>query len=101
MDIEGHELKAIKGAEDTIKNYKPIIIIELSKYIFENDNNSFSFLENFLVKFDYRIYGTNNKLITIEEIKYLLKNLNSDHQTIGNYYLIKNDDNLIKIFINE
>ena len=101
LDIEGHELKAIKGAEDTIKNYKPIIIIELSKYIFENDNNSFSFLENFLVKFDYRIYGTNNKLITIEEIKYLLKNLNSDHQTIGNYYLIKNDDNLIKIFINE
>ena len=23
-------------------------------------------LENFLVKFDYRIYGTNNKLITIK-----------------------------------
>jgi len=101
LDIEGHELQAIKGGENTIRKYKPIIIIELSKYIFENNEDSFFFLETFLLNFDYSIYGTNNKLITIEEIKYFLKNLNSDHKTIGNYYLIKNDKSLIDIFLNE
>lgn len=29
VDIEGHEEKFIKGAEQTIKKYKPVIIIEL------------------------------------------------------------------------
>ena len=101
LDIEGHEFNALKGAEKIIKRYNPIIIIELSKYIFENDKDSFVFLENFLVNFNYKIYGTNDKLTTVEEIKYLLKNLNSDHKTIGNYYLIKNDKNLINIFLNE
>ena len=101
LDIEGHELKAIEGAKNTIKKYNPIFIIELSKYIFENDINSFIYLENFLINFDYKIYGTNNKLITIEEIKNSLKNLNFDQKTIGNYYLIKNDKNFINIFINE
>ena len=101
LDIEGHELQAIKGGENTIRKHKPIIIIEFSKYIFENDRDSFIFLEKFLFNFDYSIYGTNNKLTSIEEIKYQLKNLNSDHKTIGNYYLIKNDQILTNIFINE
>ena len=101
LDIEGHELKAIEGAKNTIKKYNPIFIIELSKCIFENDINSFIYLENFLINFDYKIYGTNYKLTTIEEIKNSLKNLNFDQKTIGNYYLIKNDKNFINIFINE
>jgi len=101
LDIEGHEFQAIKGGENTISKYKPIIIIELSKYIFENDENSFVFFENFLVNFDYSIYGVNNKLITIEEIKCLLKDLNSDRKTIGNFYLIKNDKSLLDIFLDE
>ena len=36
LDIEGHELQAIEGAKNTIKKYKPLIIIELSSYIFNN-----------------------------------------------------------------
>ena len=99
--MEGHEFQAIKGGEDTIKKFSPLIIIEFSKYIFENNDDSFAFLTNFLITFDYGIYGTNNKLTTIEEIKLLLKNLDSDHKTIGNYYLIKNDENLINYFMND
>ena len=97
LDIEGHELKAIKGSEAIIKKYDPLIIIEFSKYIFENNKDSFAFLEKFLIKFNYKIYGTNNKLTNLTEIKILLNNLNSDHKTIGNYYLIKGDKNLIEI----
>lgn len=99
LDIEGHEFQAIKGAKNIIKKYNPIIIIEFSKYIFENNKNSFDFLESFLLDFDYSIYGTNKKLITVEEIKLLLKSLGPDHKTISNYYLIKNDKNLINLFI--
>ena len=99
LDIEGHEFQAIKGGKNIIEKYNPIIIIEFSKYIFENNKNSFDFLESFLVDFDYSIYGTNKKLITVEEIKLLLKSLGPDHKTISNYYLIKNDNNLINLFI--
>ena len=99
LDIEGHEFQAIKGAKNIIKKYNPIIIIEFSKYIFENNKNSFDFLESFLLDFDYSIYGTNKKLIIVEEIKLLLKSLGPDHKTISNYYLIKNDKNLINLFI--
>ena len=99
LDIEGHEFQAIKGGKNIIEKYNPIIIIEFSKYIFENNKNSFYFLESFLADFDYSIYGTNKKLITVEEIKLLLKSLGPDHKTISNYYLIKNDKNLIDLFI--
>ena len=50
LDIEGHELKAIKGAEDTIKNYKPIIIIELSKLCLQSIS-----LKLFLLSFSIEI----------------------------------------------
>ena len=30
-DIEGYELRAIKGSEDTIKKYYPVIIVEQNK----------------------------------------------------------------------
>ena len=101
LDIEGHEFEAIKGGINSIKKYFPIIIIEFSKYIFENNKDSFSFLENFLVDFNYCIYGTNNKLITVDEVKLLLKNLNPAHKTIGNYYLIKNDENYKDLLLND
>ena len=39
LDVEGHELQALEGALNTIEKYKPIIIIELSTYIF-NKNES-------------------------------------------------------------
>jgi FkbM family methyltransferase len=98
LDIEGHEFQAIKGGNNIIKKYNPIIIIEFSKYIFENNKDSFVFLEEFLIEFNYCIYGTNKKLITVKEIKILIENLNPDHKTIGNYYLLKNDKDLIDLF---
>jgi len=101
LDIEGHEFHAIKGATNTIKKFRPIFIIEFSKYIFENNQDNFNFLETFLSSFDYNIYGTNNNLISLKEIMKLLKDLNPDHKTIGNYYLIKNDEKIKNILINE
>ncbi len=58
LDIEGNEINAIKGALDVIKKSNPLIIIEFSKYIFENLDN-IDYLKNFLIQYDYSIYDVN------------------------------------------
>jgi FkbM family methyltransferase len=92
LDIEGHELQAIEGAKDTIKKYKPIIIIELSSYIFNKKNHAFDNLKSFLVKFNYSIYSIKKKLTNLEDIVLLIDNLDTKYKTIGNYYLISNEN---------
>jgi FkbM family methyltransferase len=32
IDVEGHEVLLLKGAEDTIRKYKPVIFIEVTRY---------------------------------------------------------------------
>ena len=90
LDVEGHEFHALTGGIDTIRKYNPIIIIELSKYIFENSKDSLIFFKKFLIDFGYNIYGTDNNIISLDNVIKLLDNLDKDHKTIGNYYLIKN-----------
>lgn len=101
LDIEGHEFQAIQGGYNIIRKHNPIIIIEFSKYIFEYNKNSVEFLNNFLKNFNYCIYGTNNKEVTVTEIINLLENLDAKHKTIGNYYLIKNNKDIKDYFIEQ
>lgn len=90
LDIEGHELQALEGAKNTIEKYKPIIIIELSTYIFNKNDKAFDRLKFFLTEFDYSIYNTKKILTSLEDIIISINNLDSEHETIGNYYLIYN-----------
>ena len=90
LDIEGHELQALEGAKNTIEKYKPIIIIELSTYIFNKNDKAFDRLKFFLTEFDYSIYNTKKKLTSLEDIIISINKLDSEHETIGNYYLIYN-----------
>ena len=90
LDIEGHELQALEGAKNTIEKYKPIIIIELSTYIFNKNDKAFDRLKFFLTEFDYSIYNTKKILSSLEDIIISINNLDSEHETIGNYYLIYN-----------
>ena len=99
LDIEGNEFDAIKGSLDTIQKYSPLIIIEFSKYNLDNNRDNLNFLEFFLKKFDYSIYTTNSNKIKTEKIIDLLENLDDSHQTIGNYYLIKNTSKTESIFL--
>ena len=94
LDIEGHELQALEGAKKTIEKYKPIIIMELSTYIFNKNHNAFDRLNSFLDEFDYSIYSIKNILTSIEDIVILINSLDSDNKTIGNYYLISNKNTL-------
>ena len=66
-----------------------------------NNKDNLSFLNYFLEKFNYSIYTTHNKKIASKNIMDLLKKLNKRYQTIGNYYLIKNNSKAENIFLHE
>lgn len=98
LDIEGNEINAIKGAKNLIEQSSPLIIMEISKYIFDVKNN-IEYLKNFLVNHNYSIYNVYKKKISIEEIMIDLNNLKKKNKTIGNYYLIKNSSKILEEFI--
>jgi FkbM family methyltransferase len=89
LDIEGNEFNAIQGAKDTILKYEPLIIIELSIYNFNNKNYNFNFFRKFLNDFKYKIYDDKLVSLNIETLIDRIGNLDKSHQTIGNYFLIK------------
>ncbi len=89
LDIEGNEFNAIQGGKDTILKYEPLISIELSRYNFNNPNYNFNFFKKFLNDFKYKIYDDKLVLLNIETLIDRIVNLNQSHQTIGNYFLIK------------
>ena len=97
LDIEGNEINAIEGALEIIQKSEPLIIIEFSKYIFEKKDN-IDYLKEFLMNYDYSIYDTNNKKKNLNSILDMLKSLKKKYKTIGNFYLIKNNSNNLKIF---
>jgi len=98
LDIEGSEFQAIKGGLETIKKYAPIILIEISKYNINQMNSNFDFFSNFLLKNDYIIFDINQNELQIEEIKKRITDVDKNHDTIGNFYLIKKNHQLTKIF---
>ena len=58
IDVEGHEFKALQGAEKTIRNNMPIILFEQHEYDFTN--NSSPSIE-FLKKVGYKKYAVLRK----------------------------------------
>jgi FkbM family methyltransferase len=97
LDIEGNEFKALAGAFMTIEKYSPIIIIEFSKFIF-NEKNSRIFLNQFLNKFNYEIFNTKLNKINESDIYDLIDQLDIKHDTIGNYFLVKENSDNYKYF---
>ena len=100
LDVEGNEINVIKGALEVIKKSNPIIIIEFSKYIFENVDN-IDYLKNFLTQYDYSIYDINYKKKNLDNILDMIKNLQKRHKTIGNFYLIKNFSKNLEVFLSD
>ena len=98
LDIEGNEMCGIQGSLDLIEKSFPLIIIEFSKYIF-NKKDNIEYLKNFLISYDYSIYDTNNKKQDLDNILTKLDNLEKRHQTIGNFYLIKNSSKILDEFL--
>ena len=89
LDIEGNEFNAIQGGKDIILKYEPLITIELSRYNFNNQNYNFDYFRKFLNDFKYKIYDDKLAQLNIETLIDRIRNLDQSHQTIGNYFLIK------------
>tara|TARA_Y100000592_G_scaffold73527_1_gene114546 strand:- start:210 stop:908 length:699 start_codon:yes stop_codon:yes gene_type:complete len=51
LDIEGYELDALKGAEMTIREFKPVVLFESNAGAEEQRNEIFSFFRNY----DYQV----------------------------------------------
>ena len=95
LDLEGFEIQAIFGSRNIIQKYKPLIIIELSKYIVKNPGFNLRSLEKFLIEENYLIYDLNGIKVNIKEIERLLNNLDEKHQTIGNFCLVYKSSNIL------
>ena len=91
-------MSGIQGSLDLIEKTSPLIIIEFSKYIF-NKKDNIEYLKNFLNRYGYSIYDTNNKKKSLDKILISLDNLEKRHQTIGNFYLIKNSSKILEEFL--
>ena len=50
LDVEGHEMNVIEGGLDLITKYSPLIIIEFSKFISQNEKFNYLYLKNFFKK---------------------------------------------------
>ena len=83
---------------ELIKKSDPIIIIEFSKYIFENLDN-IDYLKNFLIQYDYLIYDTNYNKHDLNSILNMINNLEKKYKTIGNFYLVKNLSKNLEVFL--
>ena len=100
LDIEGNEFNAIQGGINSIIKYDPLIIIELSKYNLNNNNYNFIFFKNFLSEKKYTVYNKKLKLVTVDMLIDDINNLDKNHQTIGNYFLIKNSSYIYNLLLN-
>ncbi len=98
LDIEGNEMSALKGGLDFIRETSPLIILEISKFIFDKRENK-DYFKNFLINFDYSIYNIFKKKKELKDLLKDLDNLGKSHKTIGNYYLIKNSSKNLKNFL--
>ena len=98
LDIEGNEFRAIEGALEFIKKASPLIIIEFSKFIF-NKKENINYLKHFLASNEYSIYDKNKNKINLDQILKMINNLKKRYKTIGNFYLIKNFSNNLKVFL--
>ncbi len=60
LDIEGAEFSALKGAQETLKRFKPLLILELSDEALKHQGSSAIQLLNLLEQLEYEIFTIGN-----------------------------------------
>ncbi|MEQ8924878.1 MAG: FkbM family methyltransferase [Fulvivirga sp.] len=77
IDVESHEVAVLKGAMDTIKRFRPVLLVE----IFPNPQNC-TFFKNFLTNYDYKLYSS-------EDFK--IKKVSQISSAYSNYFLLPSE----------
>lgn len=78
IDVEGHELSVLEGAETTIKNNRPNLLVEIEE---RHKYDSINSVKNWLCKFDYSGYFIKDR--NIELISEFDINTYQNHKNIG------------------
>jgi len=93
LDLEGYEFEALQGLKNTIKKFKPIIFLEISKMLLNHKDFSIKKFKKFIKKNDLQFKNLEQKGVSVDKLFRQLKNLNKKQQTIGDYFLL--DKNLV------
>jgi FkbM family methyltransferase len=67
IDVEGTELEVLKGAEETLKRYRPVLVIELDDQLLQSVGTSMSEVKTHLARCGYQLRasfdGANYKFV--------------------------------------
>ena len=88
IDLEGYDLKAIKGGKNLILNNNCSVVFEFSKMILKQEDYTSNYLIEFLNN-GYKIYDIFGKACEIHELENRLAELDISHETCGNFFLTK------------
>jgi hypothetical protein len=57
LDVDGYEYKVIRGGVDTIRKFRPVMIIELGKYTLKSFGDNLESLIDLLASLGYSFYS--------------------------------------------
>ncbi len=58
IDTDGHELEVLRGAHETIRKYRPVVIFEVGLYVMEERGVSFLDFATYFGGLDYSLFDT-------------------------------------------
>jgi hypothetical protein len=64
IDVEGFELQALAGAENTIRQMRPKIMFEVNRWALGEHNGSPAALEEFFKSHDYSLFVAHGRKLT-------------------------------------
>jgi hypothetical protein len=60
IDTDGHEIEVFKGAKESIRQFKPLILFEVSLYGLQEKNLDFQFYFDYFKSFDHSFINSKN-----------------------------------------
>ncbi len=86
IDTDGHEPDVLKGSQQLIQKFKPIVLFEIGLYVMYEKNITFDFYYNYFNKLNYTLYDTKtNQMVTNSNFKkYIPTNGTTDLIAISN-----------------
>jgi hypothetical protein len=75
IDVDGHEYQVLKGGAKTLARFQPILLVEMSPYVQDEQNHGFAALVTFLSDAAYSVEdaGTGRPLsLEVDELRNLI-----------------------------
>ena len=87
IDVEGAEYKVLQGSEETIRKFRPIILLELLDKALRHQGNSAAQVVQFLLDLDYNIYdfSTISGRLVVSDLKTHSDNIVASPRRLADY----------------